>query len=302
MPRDYEVRVPAHLLGAPMSELVAGIPDDQRFTRQLPDLYHTIARGDTLSEIAAEYDTRVSTLVALNGLGSSNRIRAGQQLRLPAAGPLPTATVAAVEPPGKPPAAVVPDVPAIADAPALAATPEMMAIDAVAETETVVLLAESIDTADLEPIESSLLSDPSDYSVAENLTIEIQPMETLGHYADWLGIKTQRLRDINGFAFRTPVAVGQRIKLEFKDTNVGAFESMRTSYHQQLQDTYFRNHTITGVREHQVGRGESVWILSLRQYDTPIWLFRQYNPSLDLHKVYPGIRLNFPVVVANEKS
>ncbi len=302
IPRDYEVRVPAHLLGAPMSELIAAIPDDQLFARQLPDLYHTIARGDTLSEIAAEYDTRVSTLVALNGLGSSNRIRAGQRLRLPAAGPLPAAAVAAVEPVSAPAEAAVVDIPAIADAPALAATPEMRAVDAVADTDTAVLLAESTESPDLDPIESSLISDPSDYSVAENLTIEIQPMETLGHYADWLGIKTQRLRDINGFAFRAPVAVGQRIKLEFKDTNVGAFENLRTTYHQQLQDTYFRNHTITGVREHQVGRGESVWILSLRQYDTPIWLFRQYNPSLDLHKVYPGVRLNFPVVVANEKS
>ena len=75
-----------------------------------------------------------------------------------------------------------------------------------------------------------------------------------------------------------------------------------TDYHRQLQNTYFRNHTISGVREHVVGRGESVWILSLRQYDTPIWLFRQYNPELDLHTVQPGTRLSFPVVVSNDKS
>ena len=116
MPRDYEVRVPARLLNAPMRDLIAAMSDDHRFAKQLPDLYHTIARGDTLSEIAAEYDTRVSTLVALNGLSSSNRIRAGQQLRLPAAGPLP-ATAATVEPPGSPPAVVVADVPAIAARP-----------------------------------------------------------------------------------------------------------------------------------------------------------------------------------------
>ena len=59
------------------------------------------------------------------------------------------------------------------------------------------------------------------------------------------------------------------------------------------------NNTITGVTEHEVRRGESVWILSLRQYGVPVWLFRQYNPELDLDTVRPGTRLNFPVLASN---
>jgi len=148
-------------------------------------------------------------------------------------------------------------------------------------------------------LQASLLSDPSDYSVAEDGSIEVHPLETLGHYADWLSIKTQRLRDINGLAFRTPVEVGQRIKLDLRTVDAEQFENLRTSYHRQQQDTFFRNNTITGVTEHDVKRGESVWILALRQYDVPVWLFRQYNPELDLHNVHPGVRLNFPVLVRN---
>ncbi len=148
-------------------------------------------------------------------------------------------------------------------------------------------------------LQSSLLSDPSDYTVAEDVTIEVQPLETLGHYADWLGIKTQRLRDINGLAFRTPVVVGQRIKLDLGKVNAETFESLRAVYHRQQQDTFFRNNTITGVTEHVVMRGESVWILALRKYDVPVWLFRQYNPELDLHNVQRGTRLNFPILVSN---
>ena len=49
-------------------------------------------------------------------------------------------------------------------------------------------------------------------------------------------------------------------------------------------------------------RGESVWILSLRKYNVPVWLFRQYNPELDLHNVQRGTRLNFPVLVEHERS
>ena len=118
-------------------------------------------------------------------------------------------------------------------------------------------------------------------------------------YGDWLGIKTQRLRDINGLAFRTPVDVGQRIKLDLSQVDAAAFENLRTTYHRHQQDSFFRNHTITGVNEHTIKRNESVWILSLRKYDVPIWLFRQYNPSLDLHKVQPGTRVRFPVLVSN---
>ena len=52
-------------------------------------MFHRVGSGDTLSQIAEAYDTRVSTLVALNNLNSRHRIRAGQNLRLPAAGPAP---------------------------------------------------------------------------------------------------------------------------------------------------------------------------------------------------------------------
>ena len=103
-------------------------------------------------------------------------------------------------------------------------------------------------------------------------------------------------------AFRAPVEVGKRIKLDFSRVNIEQFETLRTRYHRQQQDTFFRAHTITGVTEHVVSRGESVWILSLRTYDVPVWLFRQYNPELDLHNVQRGTRLNFPVLIENERS
>ena len=151
-------------------------------------------------------------------------------------------------------------------------------------------------------LQTALLSDPSDYSVNENLSIEVQPLETLGHFADWLGIRTQRLRDINGLAFRTPLTVGQRIKLEFADIDIGTFESRRIAYHRAEQDGFFREHIITGVTEHVIKRGESIWILSLRQYDVPVWLFRQYNPGLDLHKVRPGVSVRFPVLADSSGS
>ena len=289
IPRGYGVRLPESILDGSADSLVANVPGDKWHGEQLPDLFHTVARGDTLSEIADRYDTRVSTLVALNGLRSSHRIRAGQQLRLPAAGPAPemvAAQTAAAEPEAPP------------EEPVVVASAEPTAADEVPrveEQEPAALVGEAA-TELVGSLQTALLSDPSDYTVAEDNTIEVQPLETLGHYADWLGIRTQRLRDINGFAFRTPVEVGKRIKLEFAEIDAQAFENLRVAYHRSQQDHFFRQNVITGVTEHTVKRGESVWILSLREYDVPVWLFRQYNPSLDPQRVTPGTTIRFPTL------
>ena len=302
LPKNYVLRFPNDLLSDSLPHLLANLSADAQFDKQLPDLFHTIRRGETLSEIANRYDTRVSTLVALNSLGNRNRIRAGQRLRLPAAGPAPVQVAAALEPTPEPtPATVVASAPppaaAVADAPAIAD----LALPVASKPDVEVVpfvLADQVGQL-IGSLQSSLLSDPSDYTVAEDLTIEVQPLETLGHFGDWLGIKTQRLRDINGLAFRTPVVVGQRIKLDLGTVDAEPFENLRAAYHKDQQDTFFRNNTITGVTEHVVRRGESVWILALRKYDVPVWLFRQYNPELDLNNVQRGTRLNFPILLSN---
>lgn len=293
LPKNFEIRMPESMLDGRLQDLVANLSSDSRFDKQLPDLFHTVARGDTLSEIADAYDTRVSTLVALNSLSSGNRIRAGQKIRLPAAGPAPDVIVAAESPvvavtTGSP----QPSEEAIASMPAIDDRP-------VAEDESPGALTDQLSEI-MGSLQASLLSDPSDYTVAEDQSIEVQPLETLGHYADWLGIKTQRLRDVNGLAFNTPVEVGRRIKLDLSTVDAQGFEALRTRYHRQQQDDFFRNITITGVTQHEVRTGESVWILALRQYDVPVWLFRQYNPELDLQNVRRGTLLNFPVLVRRE--
>ena len=286
LPRGVTVRVPANMLDAPVETLVAAVPNDAWQSEQLPDLFHTIARGDTLSQIAETYKTNVSTLVALNNLNSSHRIRAGQQLRLPAAGPAPVPAAPAPEP------VVVAsaDVPAIEEAPAVVAeqTPGAMAGDFAASL--------------LGTIQTALLSDPSDYSVASDGSIEVHPDETLGHFGDWLEIKTQRLRDINGFAFRRQVEVGERIKLDLGTVDAKTFEDRRIAYHRVLQDNFFRNNVITGVTDHVIRRGDAIWDLAWQEYNVPVWLFRQYNPEIDPHRVQPGTTVQFPVLTAADPT
>ena len=281
LPKGFGVRVPANLLDAPIDNLIAGIAATSWHSEQLPDMFHTVGRGDTLSQIAETYKTRVSTLVALNGLRNSHSIRAGQKLRLPAAGPAPVVTATT----------------AVADT-VVASVAEPAAVEEPEEVPSV--LAEDLAATLRGTLQTALLSDPSDYSVASDSTIEVHPLETLGHYADWLEIKTQRLRDLNGLAFRTPVAVGDRIRLDLGSIDATLFEERREDYHRRQQDAFFREHVISGITEHVIAAGESVWILSLRKYNVPVWLFRQYNPGLDLHNIRPGLRVQFPLMTAVE--
>jgi len=281
LPKGYDLRLPSSTLKAPLDELMASLPHDVVFNKQLPDMFHRVARGDTLSQIAETYDTRVSTLVALNQLGSSHRIRAGQRLRLPAAGPLPPA-------PASPPVAAEPPAPVVV----ASATTVEQPLEEVIPGALVGDASPSVEG----PVQTALLSDPSDYSVASDDSIEVQPLETLGHYGDWLEIKTQRLRDLNGLAFRTPVDVGQRIRLDLGKVDTKVFEARRIAYQRSQQDAFFRQHVITGVTEHTISRGESIWIIALRQYKVPVWLFRQYNPTLDMHRVQPGAKVQIPLL------
>ena len=434
IPRGFAVRVPASVVGKSESQVMAALPSGQRYARQTPDTYHKVGRGESLSLIAARYDTTVRELVALNGLKSQHRIRAGQNIRLPSRGgapaavlavalasnaetytvrkgdslsviavrtgvsesvlmsrnglrdrnsisagkvfylqpseaeqsPIVTAAAAVTEPvptltlasaraetaelaveetspvlpaatqvvaqnkpaveneplENKVPAAAAPSVSgerdadvtiaaALADKPvAQASVPTVAAVtpgsqqidalgagvsgdqsDAAAEVEDA---AEGISQNEAEYAATASLADPNDYSIAADGTIEIQATETLGHYADWLGIRTQRLRDINGLRSSAQLVVGRRIKLDLSKVNKSSFETRRIAYHREIQDAFFVRYRVTSTTEHKLQSGESVWKIAQATYNVPVWLLRQYNPDLDFGRIKPGMSIIVP--------
>ena len=87
--------MPAVGAGIDARAALTGIPADQRYRAQTPDLQHKGERGDSLSVIAARYSTSVSELMALNNLKSRHRIRVGQMLNLPYRGRVSRVAIAA---------------------------------------------------------------------------------------------------------------------------------------------------------------------------------------------------------------
>ena len=144
-------------------------------------------------------------------------------------------------------------------------------------------------------VQPELSADPSDYSVVKD-SIEVQATETLGHYADWLELRTWRLRHLNGMRYGQPVVIGQRLALDFSRVTASDFEHRRVAYHRALQESFFKRNRIAGTSAHVIRRGESLWILARRQYHIPVWLLRQYNPDMKFNAVEIGANITVPQV------
>jgi len=141
---------------------------------------------------------------------------------------------------------------------------------------------------------SSQNADPTDYSVAANGSIRVAAEETLGHYAEWLGVSAQDLRRINRLRFHQSVRIGRRIRLDFRRVPREEFEARRREYHQALDASYFAAHRIAGTEQYTVQPGDSLWTLTQRFSQLPPWLLRQYNPDTDFTDLRPGTQLVVP--------
>ena len=183
-----------------------------------------------------------------------------------------------------PPAAVLPDNAALDS--------EVTAADEIAEA-----IDPAVDVAEAnQQLVEDLSADPSDYSVSRDNTIEIQASETLGHYADWLGIRAWDIRRLNNMAFRDPVIIGNRLRLDFSKVNIAEFERARREFHSALQQEFFASYRIQNVETYEVRRGDNISTIARRRYSSPIWLVRQYNPELDFNRIQIGQPIVFPLL------
>jgi membrane-bound lytic murein transglycosylase D len=291
---------------------------------------YNVRRGDTVSVIAARFEIGEEELLRLNSISDPHRIYPGQELKLvelePALVsvaesrlPLPSAidpvaieipieassssietgsgteigdqiepitllTAVATDEELLPPAAVLPD------------NQELDVPVSEAESDAVAVIpGVSTDEANDQLVEA-LAADPSDYSVASNRTIEIQASETLGHYADWLGIRARDIRRLNSMTYSEPVIIGERLQLDFADVTVSEFEVLRRDFHLQQQQRFFGQYSIAGVERYQVAANDNIGSIARRRFSTPIWLLRQYNPNLDFSKVQIGQEVVFPLL------
>ena len=294
IPRGFTLRVPSDAISGEAATLLSSIPNEWRFDEQTPDLFHTVVRGDTVSEIARRYGHSIRDVASMNGLNRRYQIRIGQVLRLPLEEGLQLADAGDLSPSlvkvstdGED---SVEDKADLRDELADAETPaEEETASAPSEQTVLSSMASEQLMADIQ-----LLADPSDYTVAVNHTIEVQASETLGHYAEWLDLRASHLRRINSRRYGRPVVIGQRLKLDFSKVKPEEFERRRIAYQKDIQQAFFMGRHIHSTRRHVVAEGESLWELTRKQFHIPLWLLRQYNPDLDPNRLHPGMVILIP--------
>jgi len=120
--------------------------------------------------------------------------------------------------------------------------------------------------------------------------------ETLGHFADWLEVSPQRLRNLNRLKPRQAIHVGQTLRLDFTKVPSEKFLERRLEYHKAIEEDFFGAFRVTGTVEHSLRSGDTLWVLSHKLYGVPTWLIHRYNPDIDFAKLVPGVKLQIPVV------
>ena len=248
--------------------------------------YYLVQPSDTVDSIANRTGVPLGQLMALNSMPDQDDLYAGEPLRLVASAP-------EIGNPSNP-------------------APTALAQQAVQEnSEETTAIANARLTLSAQPVsaqaeEPQLLpgatgpgpqaADPVDYSVAADGSVRVVAAETLGHYADWLGVSAARLRTLNHLHGRKPLVMGRRVVLAFDTVTAAQFEQRRREYHERLQAAYFAAHRIVGTETYMARRGDSLWNITRHDLKVPIWLLQQYNPDLDFTDLKPGTSVVLPKI------
>ena len=289
----------------------------------VPGGEYTVRGGDTVCGIALRNGVNCSTLLALNGLVSTSVIRIGQVLKLPGAA-APRARGAGSRPgtytvrAGDTPCGIarrfgmdcrafqrlnglksrsliyVGQVLEIAAPPSAAPRPAPVAQLAAAEPDVVGEASSS--PLDLR-IDYKIKTTESGGEVRHYVNVEAD--ETLGHFADWLGIGgSAPLRRLNGIGYNRPIHTGKHLWLPVRSAEQQRrFGEKREEYHRVLIEEFKENYRIVGVGSYTVQRGDSPWRVADR-FQLPVWAITRYNPQLRQRGPVVGETLKIPRIEA----
>lgn len=128
--------------------------------------------------------------------------------------------------------------------------------------------------------------------------IRVEAEETLGHYAEWLDIRAQKIRRLNNIRFGQAIRVDQQIKIPLTKVDKDRFEERRYEYHKEIEEDFFAAYRVEDVRSYQIKRGDNIWSLCQGEFELPFWLIKKYNENLDFNGLRPAQKLIVPVVEA----
>jgi peptidoglycan lytic transglycosylase D len=131
-------------------------------------------------------------------------------------------------------------------------------------------------------------------------SIQVEVEETLGHYAEWLGISAWEIRRLNGFRYGKPIRLNESIKIPLRRVTKEEFEEKRFEYHKELAEDFFASYRVEKVQTYIIKRGDNIWTLSREEFEVPLWLIKKYNAHLDFNALVPSQELLIPIIEKNQ--
>jgi len=137
-----------------------------------------------------------------------------------------------------------------------------------------------------------------DVDFPQNGRVNVEPDETLGHFAEWLNVPTYKLRRVNRMSYGTPIQIGQSLLLTFENVTPEEFHRRRVEYHKGIEEDFYRNFRVEGEDLYTIKRGDNIWLICNRNLGIPHWLLRKYNPNKDFSNLIAGEDIVIPLVEA----
>jgi len=316
IPKGYRLRLPEKA-DQNLKDLASRMPEKMFSSKQLHSRFYRVQKGDTPGAIARAEGVKLAELLMANGLGPRSRIFPNQNLRIPA--PNETILLAASSVPSSQKRSETILLNKKAEKPVPVSPPPPKPkkediIKPVAETiappEPTLANDESVAQASIKEngvpvVEVNIDVVTGDFQIEKVINagaktvgiINVETEETLGHYADWLGIPTQSIRRLNGFRFGRPIRTNQKIKIPLLKTTKEEFEEKRYEYHKEMEEDFFSVYRVDGVTLFTVKSGDNIWTLCQKTFDLPFWLIRKYNEGQNLEALKPGQQLKLPTVL-----
>jgi membrane-bound lytic murein transglycosylase D len=314
VPEGYFFNLPANYPSG--RTMLAEAPAGLFKNEQKPSRFYTVRRGDTAGKIARMHRVTLNDLVLANGLDHRATVYIRQRLRIPQKGEtmgLAAGKQAIAPTDSKAPAmsAAGSDILAarLSNVPLESAErryrrPEPAPADllAMAEEKSETMRRDS--SVQALPVNPGIVSadigfhriDRSSVQAVGIIRVEVE--ETLGHYAEWAGVRTARIRRLNGLPFGRHLRLNQQVKIPLDDVTAEDFETRRYEFHKRLQEDFFTAYRIGELQRYRVRPGDSYWTLCREKFDLPLWLLKQYNADINL----AALKVHQPLTIPSVES
>ncbi len=325
IPKDYRLNLPGT---AAFSEdnCLAGMLSDIYHDKQKPSLFYRVQRGDTAGKVARMHNVSLNDLVLANNLDGRATVYVRQRLRIPQVKkpvlaqkePLPEgaekradkSTVLKKLP--QPDQAIVSASLPVAGEMGVSRRPGPTPAERIEETIVAIRQPEPEPVPLAKPLVASAqpAADENAFAFARVEkgvkkpvgTLHVRVKETIGHYAEWAGVRASQIRRLNGIPFGRPLKLHQKVRIPLGRVSADLFESRRLSFHETLQKEFFAAFKVEETQRYRVQPGDSYWSLCHKKFKLPVWLLQQYNRGVDLATLQANQSLIIPAVQSIQRD